>query len=111
MQNFSELFFFSRGRASVAVIDGLTQAARAFLNRRRQRGRQRIGPAPPLFETPFITAADCTNNGQRFPFPAPPLDASANHPYPNAPKEACAVSFNSLAMRLEMSLMRSVVPG
>ena len=65
MQNFSELFFFSRGRASVAVFDGLTQAARAFLNRRRQRGRQRIGPAPPLF---------VGNNHLRRDIGLPPID-------------------------------------
>ena len=46
-------------------------------------GYNYLSPAPPLFETPFITAADGTNNGQRFPFPAPPLDASASRPYPN----------------------------
>jgi hypothetical protein len=45
-------------------------------------GYNYLSPAPPLFETPFITAADGTNNGQRFPFPPPPLDASASHPYP-----------------------------
>jgi hypothetical protein len=44
-------------------------------------GYNYLSPAPPLFETPFITAADGTNNGQRFPFPAPPLDASASKPY------------------------------
>jgi hypothetical protein len=38
---------------------------------------------PPLFETPFVTAADGTNNGQRFPFPAPPLDASPSRAYPD----------------------------
>ena len=43
-------------------------------------GYNYLSPAPPLFETPFITAADGTNNGQRFPFPAPPLDASATNP-------------------------------
>ena len=46
-------------------------------------GYNYLSPAPPLFETPFITAADGTNNGQRFPFPTPPLDASASRPYPN----------------------------
>jgi hypothetical protein len=46
-------------------------------------GYNYLSPAPPLFETPFITAADGTNNGQRFPFPTPPLDASAQKPYPN----------------------------
>jgi len=46
-------------------------------------GYNYLSPAPPLFETPFITAADGTDNGQRFPFPPPPLDASASHPYAN----------------------------
>jgi carboxypeptidase family protein/TonB-dependent receptor-like protein len=46
-------------------------------------GYNYLSPAPPLFETPFITAADGTNNGQRFPFPPPPLDASPSHPYSN----------------------------
>jgi hypothetical protein len=42
-----------------------------------------LSPAPPLFATPFITAADGTDNGQRFPPASPPLDASASHPYNN----------------------------
>ena len=33
-------------------------------------GYNYLSPAPPLFATPFITAADGTNNGQRFPFAA-----------------------------------------
>jgi len=37
-------------------------------------------PAPPLFETPFITAATGQNNGQRFPLPFPPFGASARNP-------------------------------
>ena len=44
-------------------------------------GYNYLSPAPPLFETPFITAADGTDNGQRFPLPPPPLDASASNPY------------------------------
>jgi hypothetical protein len=44
-------------------------------------GYNYLSPAPPLFETPFMTAADGTNNGQRFPLAPPPLDASASHPY------------------------------
>jgi hypothetical protein len=43
-------------------------------------GYNYLSPAPPLFETPFITAADGTNNGQRFPFPPPPLGASPARP-------------------------------
>ncbi len=44
-------------------------------------GYNYLSPAPPLFDKPFITAADGTDNGQRFPFPTPPLDASARKPY------------------------------
>jgi hypothetical protein len=45
-----------------------------------QYGYNYLSPAPPIFETPFITAADGTNNGQRFPLAPPPLDASASNP-------------------------------
>jgi hypothetical protein len=43
-------------------------------------GYNYLSPAPPLFAQPFITAADGTNNGQRFPLAPPPLNASADHP-------------------------------
>jgi hypothetical protein len=43
-------------------------------------GYNYLSPAPPLFETPFITAADGTNNGQRFPQQFPPLNASVSNP-------------------------------
>ena len=46
-------------------------------------GYNYLSPAPPLFDKPFITAADGTDNGQRFPIPPPPLDASAQKPYSN----------------------------
>ena len=46
-------------------------------------GYNYLSPAPPMFETPFVTAADGTNNGQRFPFPPPPLGASASNPVSN----------------------------
>lgn len=36
--------------------------------------------APPLFATPFITAATGQNVGQRFPLALPPLGASASNP-------------------------------
>jgi hypothetical protein len=45
-------------------------------------GYNYLSPAPPLFDKPFITAADGTDTGQRFPFPAPPLNASAQNPQP-----------------------------
>ena len=37
-------------------------------------------PAPPLFATPFITAADGTNNGQPFPYTFAPLNSSRKNP-------------------------------
>jgi hypothetical protein len=40
-------------------------------------------PAPPLFATPFITAADGTNNGQPFPYTFAPLNSSRSNPDPN----------------------------
>jgi TonB dependent receptor len=43
-------------------------------------GYNYLSPAPPLFATPFITAADGTDNGQRFPLTPPPLNASASNP-------------------------------
>jgi hypothetical protein len=43
-------------------------------------GYNYLSPAPPLFQTPFITAADGTDNGQRFPIVPPPLDASVSKP-------------------------------
>jgi hypothetical protein len=46
-------------------------------------GYNYLSPAPPLFGTPFITAADGTNNGQRFPQQFPPLNASGSHPVTN----------------------------
>ncbi len=46
-------------------------------------GYNYLSPAPPLFATPFITAADGTNNGQRFPQQFPPLNASPSHPVTN----------------------------
>jgi hypothetical protein len=39
-----------------------------------------LSPAPPLFATPFINAADGTNNGQRFPLTFPPHSVSAKSP-------------------------------
>jgi hypothetical protein len=44
-------------------------------------GYNYLSPAPPIFETPFITAADGTDNVQRYPLSPAPLDASVSHPY------------------------------
>src|SRR5436190_918906 len=46
-------------------------------------GYNYLSPAPPLFETPFITAADGTNNGQRFPQQFPPFGATPDNPVTN----------------------------
>jgi len=46
-------------------------------------GYNYLSPAPPLFDTPFITAADGSNNGQRFPQQFPPLNASPGNPVTN----------------------------
>ena len=43
-------------------------------------GENYLSPAPPLFATPFITAADGTNNGQPFPHTPAPLNASPSNP-------------------------------
>jgi Carboxypeptidase regulatory-like domain/TonB dependent receptor len=46
-------------------------------------GTTYTSPAPPLFATPFITAADGTNNGQPFPYTFAPLSSSRSHPDAN----------------------------
>jgi hypothetical protein len=43
-------------------------------------GYNYLSPAPPLFATPFITAATGVNNGQRFPFPFPSHKISRTAP-------------------------------
>jgi len=46
-------------------------------------GLSYTSPGPPLFATPFITAADGTTHVNPFPLTFPPLNASASHPNPN----------------------------
>jgi hypothetical protein len=43
-------------------------------------GTTYTSPAPPLFATPFITAANGQNYGQPFPYSLAPLNASRAHP-------------------------------
>ena len=43
-------------------------------------GTTYTSPAPPLFATPFVSAADGTNYGQPFPYKFAPLNSSARHP-------------------------------
>jgi Carboxypeptidase regulatory-like domain/TonB dependent receptor len=46
-------------------------------------GTTYTSPAPPLFATPFITAASGQNNGQPFPYTFAPLNSSRRNPDPN----------------------------
>jgi hypothetical protein len=46
-------------------------------------GTTYTSPAPPLFGTPFITAADGTDNGQPFPYTFAPLNSSSRNPDAN----------------------------
>jgi hypothetical protein len=46
-------------------------------------GLSYTSPAPPLFPTPFISAADGATHVQPFPLAFPPLNASVNNPNPN----------------------------
>jgi hypothetical protein len=43
-------------------------------------GTTYTSPAPPLFATPFVTAANGQNLGQAFPVTLAPLNSSASHP-------------------------------
>ncbi len=44
-------------------------------------GYNYLSPAPPLFATPYINAADGTQNVNPFPLNFPPHNVSASHPY------------------------------
>jgi Carboxypeptidase regulatory-like domain/TonB dependent receptor len=46
-------------------------------------GTTYTSPAPPLFATPFITAASGQNNGQPFPYTFAPLNSSRSNPDPD----------------------------
>ncbi|AXC12865.1 Oar protein [Acidisarcina polymorpha] len=46
-------------------------------------GTTYTSPAPPLFATPFINAADGQSNGQPFPYTFAPLNSSRRNPDPN----------------------------
>jgi hypothetical protein len=46
-------------------------------------GTTYTSPAPPLFATPFVTAASGQNNGQPFPYTFAPLNSSRRNPDPN----------------------------
>ncbi|HEY6329123.1 MAG TPA: TonB-dependent receptor, partial [Blastocatellia bacterium] len=44
-------------------------------------GYNYLSPAPPLFATPFVNAADGSQNADPFPFKFPPHNVSASNPY------------------------------
>jgi hypothetical protein len=46
-------------------------------------GTTYTSPAPPLFATPFVTAANGQDNGQPFPYTFAPLNSSRSNPDPN----------------------------
>ena len=46
-------------------------------------GTTYTSPAPPLFATPFVTAANGQNNGQPFPYTFAPLNSSRSNPDPD----------------------------
>jgi hypothetical protein len=46
-------------------------------------GLSYTSPGPPLFATPFMTAANGSFTGNPFPLTFPPLNASPSHPNPN----------------------------
>lgn len=46
-------------------------------------GLSYTSPAPPLFDRPFISAADGATHAQPFPLTFPPLNTSVRHPNPN----------------------------
>jgi hypothetical protein len=46
-------------------------------------GYSYTSPAPPLFATPYVTAASGESNGQPFPLQFPPFGVSASHPDSN----------------------------
>ena len=60
-----------------SVIQGNTLA---FDEPQPPYGLSYTSPAPPLFATPFISAANGVFNGNPFPLRFPPLDSSPSHP-------------------------------
>jgi len=77
-----------QGKASIragygifnSVIQGNTIA---FDQPQPPYGLSYTSPGPPLFATPFISAADGSVHVNPFPLTFPPLNASASHPNPN----------------------------
>ena len=76
------------GRTSVRASYGLFYTAIEALtigvmSANAPYGTTYTSPVPPLFSTPFISAANGQNLGQYFPVTLAPLNSSASHPDPN----------------------------
>ncbi len=84
-EGFWSKIFGSNGQSSIRASYGLFYTAFPGLSAGIMYavppfGYNYLSPAPPLFATPFITAATGFNNGQRFPFPFPSHNVSVSNP-------------------------------
>jgi carboxypeptidase family protein/TonB-dependent receptor-like protein len=84
-RGFLKTIFGSGGESSIRASYGLFYSAfpglaAGIMYSVPPFGFNYLSPGPPLFATPFITAATGFNNGQRFPFPFPPHGVSASNP-------------------------------
>jgi hypothetical protein len=82
---FGRLLFGNSGKSSIRASYGLFYTAFPGLSAGIMYavppfGFNYLSPAPPLLQTPFITAATGFDNGQRFPFPFPPHTVSISNP-------------------------------
>jgi hypothetical protein len=68
-------------RASFGTFyTAIDAAAISVLAANAPYGTTYTSPAPPLFATPFVNAADGISNGQPFPYTFAPLNSSRSHP-------------------------------
>lgn len=79
------LLFGGSGKSSIRASYGLFYTAFPGLSAGIMYavppfGFNYLSPAPPLLQTPFITAATGFDNGQRFPFPFPAHNVSTSNP-------------------------------
>jgi len=82
---FLQRFLGAPGATSIRTSFGnfytaIDAAAISVLAANAPYGTTYTSPAPPLFATPFISAADGTNYGQPFPYKFAPLNSSAKNP-------------------------------
>ncbi|WP_263381255.1 carboxypeptidase regulatory-like domain-containing protein [Granulicella arctica] len=82
---FARLLFGDSGKSSIRASYGLFYTSFPGLSAGIMYavppfGFNYLSPAPPLLQTPFITAATGFDNGQRFPFPFPSHTVSTSNP-------------------------------